>query len=110
MLRGLDGFLIPVAWYNCAVLRVRRGLVSSVFGGHSEGETPLPIPNRAVKPLRADGTWPSRAWESRSPPNYFDASGRPNGRPVVVLPGLWFVLNAARRRSAGPVVVLKRPP
>src|SRR5438093_9909210 len=68
MLRGLDGFLIPVAWYNCAVLRVRRGLVSSVFGGHSEGETPLPIPNRAVKPLSADGTWPARAWESRSPP------------------------------------------
>jgi hypothetical protein len=38
------------------------------FGGHSEGETPLPIPNRAVKPLSADGTWCSRAWESRSPP------------------------------------------
>jgi hypothetical protein len=32
------------------------------------GETPLPIPNRAVKPHSADGTWPSRAWESRSPP------------------------------------------
>ncbi len=27
-------------------------------GGHGEGETPLPIPNRAVKPLSADGTWP----------------------------------------------------
>jgi RimJ/RimL family protein N-acetyltransferase len=32
------------------------------------GETPLPIPNRAVKPHSADGTWPARAWESRSPP------------------------------------------
>jgi hypothetical protein len=32
------------------------------------GETPLPIPNRAVKPHSADGTWLERAWESRSPP------------------------------------------
>src|SRR5437588_8491727 len=39
-----------------------------VSGGHGEGETPLPIPNRAVKPLSADGTWPARAWESRTPP------------------------------------------
>src|SRR5207248_6523089 len=81
MLRGLDGFLIPVAWYNCAVLRVRRGLVSSVFGGHSEGETPLPIPNRAVKPLSADGTWLSRAWEGRSPPSQLIASSA-SGRHV----------------------------
>src|SRR3954462_2788626 len=78
MLRGLDGFLIHVAWYNCAVLRVRRGLVSSVFGGHSEGETPLPFPNRVVKPLSADGTWPSRAWESRTLPVFIDKS-RPQG-------------------------------
>src|SRR3954454_19269602 len=69
MLGGLDGFFDTQSVYaNCAVLRVRRGLVSQVFGGHSEGETPLPIPNRAVKPLSADGTWPGRAWESRSPP------------------------------------------
>src|SRR5471032_1392852 len=41
-------------------------------GGHGEGETPLPIPNRAVKPLSADGTWLARAWESRSPPVFPD--------------------------------------
>src|SRR5579862_5588378 len=41
-----------------------------VSGGYGEGETPLPIPNRAVKPLSADGTWLARAWESRSPPVY----------------------------------------
>jgi hypothetical protein len=40
----------------------------TVFGGNSEGDTPLPIPNRAVKPLSADGTWWETAWESRSPP------------------------------------------
>src|SRR5581483_3991905 len=45
-----------------------RGASRPVSGGYGEGETPLPIPNRAVKPLSADGTWPARAWESRSPP------------------------------------------
>jgi hypothetical protein len=52
-----------------AVFKPRRGhSVPHAFGGHSEGETPLPIPNRAVKPLCADGTWWATAWESRSPP------------------------------------------
>jgi deazaflavin-dependent oxidoreductase (nitroreductase family) len=44
-----------------------RGL-SRFSGGLGEGETPLPIPNREVKPLSADGTWLARAWESRTPP------------------------------------------
>ena len=65
--RGLDGYLISVHWH-CVVLRVRGEPVSTVCGGYGEGETPLPIPNRAVKPLSADGTWLARAWESRSPP------------------------------------------
>src|SRR5437588_1889019 len=47
-----------------------------VSGGHGEGETPLPIPNRAVKPLSADGTWLARAWESRSPPVFLERIGR----------------------------------
>jgi hypothetical protein len=48
--------------------RFGRARVSALFGGDSEGATPLPIPNREVKPLSADGTWASRPWESRSPP------------------------------------------
>ena len=64
--RGLDGYLISVHWH-CAVLKAREGSLP-VSGGYCEGETPLPIPNRAVKPLSADGTWLARAWESRSPP------------------------------------------
>ena len=36
-------------------------------GGHSEGDTPLPIPNRVVKPFSANGTG-SKDRESRSPP------------------------------------------
>src|SRR5579875_3716192 len=82
--RGLDGYLISVHWH-CAVLKARGGRWSlPVSGGYGEGETPLPIPNRAVKPLSADGTWPARAWESRSPPVYFttqDSNARDDGRP-----------------------------
>src|SRR4051794_12160881 len=48
--------------------RVRAGRSRTISGGFGVGETPLPIPNRAVKPHSADGTWPSRARESRSPP------------------------------------------
>ena len=32
-------------------------LCIQVSGGHSGGVTPVPIPNTAVKPSSADGTW-----------------------------------------------------
>src|SRR5436190_10652347 len=48
------------------------------FGGDSGGGTPLPIPNRAVKPASADGTRRATSRESRSPPNYFQG---PRKRP-----------------------------
>jgi HemK-like putative methylase len=46
--------------------------VSNFFGlgGHTGGETCLPIPNRTRLPPRADGTASARAWESRSPPGF----------------------------------------
>src|SRR3954454_22055045 len=100
MLRGLDGYLlIPLfGLANFAVFKLRRGSAGggrfagfgggflglrslTFFGGHSEGETTLPISNRAVKPLRADGAWPSLAWESRSPPNYLELRAVPRGGP-----------------------------
>jgi len=65
--RGLDGLLMP-CWLALCSSEGPRGGLSRFSGGYSEGETPLPIPNRAVKPLSADGTWPARAWESRTPP------------------------------------------
>ncbi len=43
-----------------------------VSGGHGGGETPVPIPNTAVKPTRADGTWGEAPWESRSLPEFID--------------------------------------
>ena len=39
------------------------------YGGHSDRETPGPIPNPEVKPASANGTAPERMWESRTPPN-----------------------------------------
>jgi hypothetical protein len=74
--RGLDGYFFDTrSLAGCAVLKAREarsaapaGRSRQVSGGYGVGETPLPIPNRAVKPHSADGTWPARAWESRSPP------------------------------------------
>ena len=37
-------------------------------GGFSDRAPPLPIPNREVKPVSADGT---ASWESRSPPKIY---------------------------------------
>src|SRR3954453_9101581 len=53
------------------------------FGGHSAGVTPLPIPNREVKPCSADGTWGAIPWERRSPPVFFDVARF--GGPHLVL-------------------------
>ena len=39
-----------------------------VHGGYSEGDPPLPFPNREVKPVSADGT--AEMWESRSTPTF----------------------------------------
>ena len=37
-------------------------------GVYSDGDPPLPIPNREVKPVSADGT--AERWESRSMPDF----------------------------------------
>src|SRR5215216_1891911 len=103
--RGLDG-LISRYEESCAVLRDRS--VSQNSGGYCVGETPLPIPNRAVKPHSADGTWLARAWESRSPP--VSSHEPPAGRLVVVLAagGLGGVLPSAARGRVGQVQTLPR--
>ena len=56
------------------------------LGGHTGGETPLPIPNREVKPARADGTRRATSRESRSPP---DSLRRPRERRLRR--SLWLV-------------------
>jgi hypothetical protein len=39
-----------------------KNLTSLNFGGYSLGVTPLPIPNRVVKPQNADGTACAGVW------------------------------------------------
>jgi hypothetical protein len=120
MVRGLDGFFVifppvrfgaPVGGQLCGFQGPGEGLVSQPFGGDSEGDTPLPIPNREVKPLSADGTWASRPWESRSPP-VLTEKGRPTGGGPfhLVLPasgasasGLLPGLLPRRESRAGPL-------
>ncbi len=40
------------------------------FGAHSVRETPVPIPNTVVKPHSGYNTWPIKAWENSTVPNY----------------------------------------
>ena len=57
MVRGLDGYILVVpVWLRCGFQGPSEGWSLPVSGGFGEGETPLPFPNRAVKPLSADGT------------------------------------------------------
>ena len=74
--RGLDGLISRSAEKLCSFEGPPRS--RTISGGYCVGETPLPIPNRAVKPHSADGTWLARAWESRSPP-VSSSSSRPLG-------------------------------
>jgi hypothetical protein len=51
------------------MIDLRLANVSITFsGGYSEEDTPVPIPNTAVKLFSADGTAWGTAWESRTPP------------------------------------------
>ena len=52
----------------------------SRLGGHSDRETPGPIPNPEAKPDSADGTAPARVRESRTPPSTHHTVG-PRGAP-----------------------------
>ena len=64
--------------------RRRRSPLTTGFGGHGGGVTPVPIPNTEVKPASADGTWGETPWESRSPPDFSHDEGPREGAFVVV--------------------------
>src|SRR5918997_302681 len=99
--RGLDGLILRFIGELCSfegprALRAadrlaRRRRSRTVSGGYCVGETPLPIPNRAVKPHSADGTWLARAWESRSPPVLSTS------RPLAGSSCFWRAASAATR-------------
>src|ERR1700761_3003996 len=56
---------------------------SQCYGGHSERETPGPIPNPEAKPLSADGTARATAWESRTSPDTTSSEGRSGSRTAL---------------------------
>ena len=68
--RGLDFtlyLLTPLCRFEGAPVSA-PDIVLKVSGDHSERDIPLPIPNREVKPLNADGTAGETLWESRKSP------------------------------------------
>src|ERR1700679_684510 len=67
--------------------REPRLIIPQSCGGHSEGETPGPIPNPEVKPLSADGTAREASRESRTPPHITYEKSRPRGVGSFRFPG-----------------------
>ena len=55
----------------------------TISGGNDEGVPPVPIPNTAVKPFSADGTWLETARESRSLPESIFLSSSMAEHPAV---------------------------
>ena len=49
---------------------ISQSLIPRIPGGITDGVTPLPIPNREVKPIRANGTVLVTVRESRSLPGF----------------------------------------
>src|SRR6476659_112941 len=108
--RGLDGLLLsyPLGLVQFSSSTGAGGLARFPVA-HSERETPLPIPNRAVKPFSADGTWGATPWESRSPPVFtYSFEPDPAGRARSVL-GCPFCLRRLRTASFMPICRRKLP-
>ena len=55
---------------RCQAVRTAKKyyILKKLKGVYNQGDPPLPIPNREVKPLSADGT--AERWESRLAPNF----------------------------------------
>jgi hypothetical protein len=71
----------------------------TVSGGHGGGETPVPIPNTAVKPASADGTWGVAPWESRTPPGFLHDYAPACGGIVVSRPWCDWMVHSSWSRS-----------
>jgi hypothetical protein len=85
-----------------------------ISGDHSGGETPVPIPNTAVKPTSADGTALATGWKSRSLPGislFLCATHGDDGRlrtRRLAAPG-WLQRPTERYRSTPLCVAVDSP-
>src|SRR5215217_5598188 len=68
--RGLDGLVALCSFQrsDAALSGLSQPNTHLRKGDDGGGDTPLPIPNREVKPASADGTARETSWESRSSP------------------------------------------
>ena len=67
-------------WFCPADAQAPSPTSADFFGGHSEEDPPVPIPNTEVKLFSADGTAWETMWESRSPPNFLPGKPLPASR------------------------------
>jgi hypothetical protein len=70
-------FLVESFWLLISLNELnelKNSRLNDFLGDNRERVTPLPIPNREVKPPFADGTTTARMWESRSLPGIFISS------------------------------------
>ena len=115
----LTGTNRPRAWVSSTLmivlamkssgLRRRRTTpeLTTDFGGHGGGVTPVPIPNTEVKPSSADGTWDECPRESRTPPDFF-LGGACTGSPRTCF-GLALTIRGAAKTDARAEDMLPRP-
>ena len=90
IVRGLDLNTAKSLWSFEGAGRIRC-TAHRLSGGLSGGETPLPFPNREVKPASADGTRRATSRESRTPPEFLRGSraGWREPRPISRIFARW---------------------
>ena len=64
----LDHSILRV--YTLLTKKLANNHMYKIFGEYSVEETPVPIPNTAVKLYSADGTALATVWESRTSPKF----------------------------------------
>ena len=69
--------------FKVLIFEFRRPKID-FFGGYSEEETPVPIPNTEVKLFCADGTAREAEWESRTPPKKLYKPGIMEAEETIV--------------------------
>ena len=85
----IDGLCATSLSSASSTLPLTQSQSQRFSGGFTERATPVPIPNTAVKPLRADDTARATAWESRTPPDPFSSMQNallPGGRFAFLPP------------------------
>ena len=66
-------------------------ILNLLKGIYSYGDPPLPIPNREVKPVSADGT--ALGWESRSMPNLEERASSSDSLFFIFFHFQFFIFN-----------------